>query len=66
MIKYKECIRCHSKNLDKVMVNTRLALNYPEEKRPYTNTITQRVIQPTDALVCRDCGHIELFIDWEK
>lgn len=65
-MKYKSCVRCHSENLDKVSVNTALKLNYPEEKIPYSSTIYQKTIQPTDALVCKDCGHVELFVDWEK
>ncbi len=66
MINCKNCLRCGSENTDKLMVNTRINLNYPEEKSVYTRTITQRVVEATDALVCKDCGHIELFIDWEK
>lgn len=41
-----------------------IALNYPEKKS--MGIITQRVITPTDAMVCKDCGHIELFIDTSK
>lgn len=64
MIKYDTCIRCGSKKLDKLKVNSRISLYYPEEKR--RGIITQRVIEPTDALVCKECGHIEIFFDWEK
>ena len=28
--------------------------------------ITQKVVNPTDAILCKDCGHIELFIDFTK
>ena len=66
MIDFKNCIRCGSKNIDKLMVNTRMKMNYPEKKSLYSGTIAQRVIEATDALVCKDCGHIELFIDWKK
>lgn len=66
MIKYETCIRCNSDNVDLLKVNTRFSLNYPEKKNIYTGTITQTVLNPTDAMVCRDCGHIELFIDWEQ
>lgn len=64
MNKYDDCIRCGSKNIDIVQVNTRIDLNYPEERR--MGTISQRVINPSDAIVCKDCGHIELFIDITK
>ena len=64
MIKYDNCIRCNSKNIDKLSVNTHISLNYPEERS--MGIITQRVLTPTDAMVCKDCGHIELFIDSSK
>ena len=64
MNKYDDCIRCGSKNIDIVQVNTCIDLNYPEERR--MGTISQRVINPSDAIVCKDCGHIELFIDTTK
>lgn len=66
MIELKSCLRCGSENVDKVTVNTRISLNYPEERSIYTGTITQRIINPTDALVCKECGHIELFVDLEN
>ena len=66
MIKYDDCIRCGNKNIDKLMVNTRISLNYPEEKSVFTNSISQRILLPTDALVCKECGHIEFFVDFEK
>ena len=28
--------------------------------------ITQKVVNPTDAVLCKDCGHFELFIDFTK
>ena len=65
MIKYKTCIRCGSEKTDLLSVNSRFLLNYPEVKNPYGGA-TQRVVQPTDALICKDCGHVELFIDWER
>ena len=65
MMKYKNCLRCGSENTDLLSVNTRLALNYTEVKTSYGVT-TQRIVQPTDALVCKDCGHIELIIDWDR
>ena len=64
MIKYNTCIRCGSENVDNLMVNTRVSLNYPEEK--HFGVISQKILNPTDALVCKDCGHIELLIDWDK
>ncbi|MBP3436175.1 MAG: hypothetical protein J6K62_07620 [Clostridia bacterium] len=64
MIKYDTCIRCGSQNVDKLKVNTRVSMNYPEQK--YYGVTGQRVISPTDSLVCKDCGHIELFIDWTE
>jgi hypothetical protein len=66
MIKFETCIRCGSPNTDCLMVNNRINLNYPEKKNPITGTTTQRVIQPTTALLCKDCGHIELLVDWEE
>ena len=63
MEKFKNCIRCNSQNIDKVMVNTRINLNYPEQENIYGGA-TQRVINPTNAIVCADSGHIEMFIDW--
>lgn len=65
MIKFKTCLRCGSENIDKLKVNSRINLNYPEQKSLY-EAITQRVVEATDALVCKDCGHIELFIDWQE
>lgn len=64
MIIFDDCIRCGSKNIDKLMVNSRLALNYPEQKE--LGVSFQRVVNPTDAIICKDCGHIELFIDITK
>ena len=66
MIKFEDCIRCGSKNVDILMVNSYIKLNYPKKRNPYTGIISQRVLEATDALVCKDCGHIELFIDWSK
>ncbi len=66
MIKYNTCIRCSSNNVDKLMVNTHISLNYPEEKNRFGTAVSQRIITPTDAMVCKDCGHIELFIDLKK
>lgn len=64
MIKYNTCVRCGSEKIDVLMVNSRLSLSYPEENR--AGVISQKIVNPTDALVCKNCGHIELFIDWEK
>ena len=64
MIKYNTCIRCGNENIDKLLINTRVSLNYPEEK--HFGLISQKILNPTDALVCKNCGHIELFIDWKK
>ena len=66
MIKCTDCLRCGSKNIDKIMVNTRISLNYPEEKDYYSGIASQRVITPTNAIVCKDCGHIEFYINWTK
>ncbi|GEM_PF-1790452 len=32
MIDFKNCIRCGSKNIDKLMVNTRMKMNYPKKE----------------------------------
>ena len=64
MLKFDTCIRCGSHNVDKLMVNTRISLNYPEEKQ--YGVISQKIVNPTDALVCKECGHIEFFVDWNK
>lgn len=66
MIEFNKCVRCGSENIEKLKVNTRIDLNYPEEKQAYSRVITQKIVNPTDALFCNDCGHIELFIDIEK
>lgn len=66
MIKYQTCIRCNSENVDLLKVNNIVRLNYPEKKNVYTGLTTRTVIYPTDALVCKECGHIEFFIDWEE
>lgn len=66
MIKYTDCLRCGSKNTDKTTVNTRISLNYPEEKDYYAGITSQRVITPTDAIICNDCGHIEFYINLTK
>ena len=47
VIRYNNCIRCNSDNIEKLSVNTHIALT-------------------TDAILCKDCGHIELFIDFTK
>ena len=39
-------------------------MNYSEQRA--FGVISQRVIEATDALVCKDCGHIEFFIDWNN
>ena len=65
MLKFNTCMRCNSEDVEYISVNSRIELNFPEERDPYTAIITQRVINPSDALVCKACGHIELFIDWD-
>ena len=64
VIRYNNCIRCNSDNIEKLIVNTHIALNYPEKRS--MGIITQKVVNPTDAILCKDCGHIELFIDTTK
>lgn len=64
MVKYNSCLRCGSENVDNLMVNSKININYPEKKTQFSTT--QRVIHPTNALVCNECGHIEFFVDWEK
>ena len=59
------CLRCGSNNLNQCMVNTTINLNYSEKKN-IVGLVTQRVINPTDAIICRECGHIEFFFDWDK
>lgn len=66
MIKFKKCMRCDSENVDLLYVNSRFVINYPEKKDTYTGITSQKILNPTDALVCKDCGHIELFIDWDR
>lgn len=66
MIRYKTCIRCESENVDILSVNSPLRLNYPEERRRNSIVINQRIISPTDTIVCKECGHIEFFIDWQR
>ena len=52
-----KCIRCNSLNIERCKVNTRISLNGPETK--VFGGISQKVYNPTDALICLDCGHIE-------
>lgn len=66
MIKFDKCIRCNSENIEKIKVDTRISLSFPEKKNPFSNAITQRIICPTDAIICNECGHIEFFFDIEK
>ena len=66
MIKYKTCIRCNSENIELLKINSRLNLNAPEKKDRYSGRITQTVYNPTDAILCKDCGHVELLIDWNS
>ncbi len=61
---FETCIRCGSERVDKLTVNRRIDLNYPEVKT--AEGIKQRVITPTNALVCQDCGHIEFYMDRKK
>lgn len=62
---FKNCLRCGGQNLDFCKVNTALKLAYPEVEHSF-GPITQRIIMPTDGVVCKDCGHIELVFDWEE
>lgn len=64
MIKYDSCIRCTSKNIDRLTVSSNTVLYYPEIIQ--NGSKRQRQIIPTNALVCKDCGHIEFVFDWEK
>lgn len=64
MIKFDNCLRCGSINIEKLKVNARINMNYPEQRSCFG--VTQRVIEATDALVCKDCGHIEFLVDWEN
>lgn len=55
MINYKNCIRCGKDNTELLMVNTRICLNFKENRNSF-GVIEQRVIEPTNAMVCKDCG----------
>lgn len=65
MINYKNCIRCGKDNTELLMVNTRISLNFKENRNSF-GVIEQRVIEPTNAMVCKDCGHIEFFFNWNS
>ena len=43
-----------------------LAVRHNLSLFPNNLVVLQDEKDPTDALVCKDCGHIELLIDWDK
>lgn len=63
-MKIEECIRCRSKDVITCMVNTRITLN--GEKTKAFGVESQKKYEPTDAVICRECGHIEFILDWDK
>lgn len=63
MRKHNTCLRCNSENVLVLKVNTSISLNGKEEKNLYTGCITQKIYKPSDAFVCKDCGHVEFFLD---
>lgn len=63
-MKIEKCIRCGSKNITICMVNSRIILN--GEKTKYLGVESQKIYEPTDAVICKECGHIEFIIDWDK
>ena len=60
MIYYLKCTYCGSENIERAIVNARLPLNGSEIREPYRAPY-QHVYNPTDAFICRDCGHIDFF-----
>lgn len=63
MIEAKECLRCKSNN---VILTPNVHISIYGENEKDCGVIVQKNYSPTDALICKDCGHIELFIDWSK
>lgn len=59
MIKCNDCCRCGSTNVIKLIVSTNIALYYEDSNG------TQWPKSPSDAMLCKDCGHIEFFRDPE-
>ena len=65
MIKYEKCLCCGSDKIEKGYVNTHIAINGPEEKWPFGGS-NQPIYSPTDGFICKDCGYVAFFLDWEK
>ena len=63
-MKIEECIRCRSDNIIICMVNSRITLN--GEKTKSLGVESQKIYEPTDAVICKECGHIEFIFDWDK
>jgi hypothetical protein len=64
MIKYEKCMYCGSDKIEKGYVNTHIAINGPE--RAEYGVTSQIVYSPTDGFICKDCGYVAFFLDWEK
>ena len=64
MIKYEKSLCCGSDKIEKGYVNTRFAINGPE--RTEYGVTSQKVYSPTDGFICKDCGYVAFFLDWEK
>ena len=60
----EECIRCSSKNIITCYVNTRISLKGEEIEQ--FGVTSQKMYEPTNAIICKDCGHIELLLDWNQ
>ncbi len=65
MVKYEKCLCCGSDKIEKGYVNTRIPINGPEEKWPYGGS-SQKVYEPTDGFICKECGYMAFFLDWGK
>lgn len=52
MLDFDHYLRYGSENVDKLKVNVRINMNYPKQK--FYFGVSQRVIEVTDALVCKD------------
>lgn len=60
----KKCLRCNSTNVKpSVMQSTGKIYSRPKESK-FTTVFTTGA--PVSALICLDCGHVEMFVDTEK
>lgn len=61
---YEKCLCCGGTEFETGYVNTQININGPEERS--FGVISQKVYKPTDAFICKNCGYVALFLDWDR